>query len=175
LIIITGDINIRLDRPSDAHSVQFNSLLASFGFFQHVNAPTHNRGGTLITLDNLQIELPRVRSVGLSDHHLVQWSVMMRRPDVTFRTAVHRDWKAFDLASYTADLSASPLCADHGDWQDTDVDLMIKLYDETIGEFVDRHAPMKKAALRDRPSFGWFDDECRQKSLQLEPLRGAIS
>ena len=55
--ILMADINVRLDRPDDPSCVQFNDLLSVFGFQQHVDQPTHNRGGTLdviITRDELQ-------------------------------------------------------------------------------------------------------------------------
>ena len=36
VIVITGDLNIRLHRSTDPHCVQFNELLDAFGFQQHV-------------------------------------------------------------------------------------------------------------------------------------------
>jgi hypothetical protein len=46
-VFITGDLNIRLDRPDDRHSVQLYDLVASYGFVISRTMPTHRRGGML--------------------------------------------------------------------------------------------------------------------------------
>ena len=44
---LTGNVNIRLDRPTDSSTVRFNDLLESFALAQHVSVSTHRLGGTL--------------------------------------------------------------------------------------------------------------------------------
>ena len=44
VIVIAGDFNIRLDRPTEPHSVQFFDLLAAYEFEQLVVQPTHQMG-----------------------------------------------------------------------------------------------------------------------------------
>ena len=76
VIAITGDINIRLDRPTDPHCVQFNELLDSFGLQQLVVQPTHRLGGILdvvITQGGFTGQIPEVRDVGPSDHSCILW------------------------------------------------------------------------------------------------------
>ena len=68
-VFITGDLNIRLDRPD----VQLNDLVASYRFVISRTTPTHRRGGTLdvvISRPNSSFAAPTVRSrdVGLSDY-----------------------------------------------------------------------------------------------------------
>ena len=45
-VIIMGDVNFHLDKPNNADTRKFVSLL-SHGFSQHVNEPTHKKGHTL--------------------------------------------------------------------------------------------------------------------------------
>ena len=45
--IICGDINIHLDDPKDPHTVQFNDIIASYGFQQFVQQTTHEKGHML--------------------------------------------------------------------------------------------------------------------------------
>ena len=49
-LFITGDINVRLDRVDDNHTQQFNDVISACGLFNHVNEPTHDRGGMLDVL-----------------------------------------------------------------------------------------------------------------------------
>ena len=46
-VLITGDLNVRLDRVDDPSARQLNDLLATFGMVCHVTLPTHDMGGQL--------------------------------------------------------------------------------------------------------------------------------
>ena len=46
-IVLAGDVNIRLERTSDQHNVEFSELLTGYGLAQHVSGTTQNAGGTL--------------------------------------------------------------------------------------------------------------------------------
>ena len=46
-ITVVGDFNIHLENPVDPHTVKFNEYFQSFGLVQHINSPTHNKGGIL--------------------------------------------------------------------------------------------------------------------------------
>ena len=45
--MLVGDLNIRLERIADPHTVQFCELLDSYGLVQRVQDVTHDAGGTL--------------------------------------------------------------------------------------------------------------------------------
>ena len=46
-IVVTGDLNIRTDRPEHPYTIKFNKLLNDFGLYQHITSPTHDDGGIL--------------------------------------------------------------------------------------------------------------------------------
>ena len=55
-IFVIGDLNIRLDRPSDPHAITLVDDLASYGFTNRVTSATHVAGGMLdvvITRDDV--------------------------------------------------------------------------------------------------------------------------
>ena len=57
-LLIAGDLNFHLDKPTDPSSQKFMSLLHEHGLTQHVNEPTHDHGHILdvvITRDNSSI------------------------------------------------------------------------------------------------------------------------
>ena len=49
-IFIAGDLNIRLDRSDEHHSVQLRSVFTAFGFLLSNSGPTHRAGGTIDVL-----------------------------------------------------------------------------------------------------------------------------
>jgi len=82
-VYIAGDFNIRLDRPDDAHAVQLRQLVDCYGLLLHDSDTTHQLEGTLdavVTRDDVgRPQSVTVADVGLSDHHLLQWSVPAAR------------------------------------------------------------------------------------------------
>ena len=46
-IIITGDVNVPLQRPDDPLSRKFNDVIASCDLVNHITVPTHDDGGLL--------------------------------------------------------------------------------------------------------------------------------
>ena len=70
-VVIVGDMDIRLDRSTEASALKFSSLLADFGCVQWVAAPTHDAGKLLDVMisrsDDGQLD-PEIIDVGLSDH-----------------------------------------------------------------------------------------------------------
>ena len=88
-IIITGDINIRLDHLEDSSGRQFNDLIASFGLAQHVTQPTIDLGGILdavVTRSDLAAPDVSVIDVGLSDHGMVRWCPDFEKPAPLYET-----------------------------------------------------------------------------------------
>ena len=49
-LVLAGDINIRLERSTDPHAVEFRELLDSCGQTQHVQDVTHDEGGILVVV-----------------------------------------------------------------------------------------------------------------------------
>ena len=45
-LVLAGDLNIRLERTADPHTVEFCKLLDSYGLVQQVHDITHDAGGT---------------------------------------------------------------------------------------------------------------------------------
>ena len=80
--IVAGDINVQQDRPADPATVQLSALLASRGLSGCVSDPTHDHGGLLDIVamrDDLPTPSVNVIDVGLSDHHLLRWSMPSAR------------------------------------------------------------------------------------------------
>lgn len=173
--IITGDLNVRFDRPGDPATARVADLLSSFGSTQHVGAPTHDLGGTLdvvITGDDCQPTSLQVNDPGLSDHRLVQWLFNLRTSsEPVYEQRERRLWRNFDQASFCTALLSSCLC-DAGTYtSQTDVNELAESYDVTIKNLLDIHAPTSKVTCRvRRRTDPWYDSDCRDAKRRTRKL-----
>jgi len=81
-IFFVGDINIRLDRPTDPFTGGFNDVLEAHGLQNCVTGSTHDLGGLLdvvVTRNDLTRPNVEVLDVGLSDHLLLLWQESLAR------------------------------------------------------------------------------------------------
>ena len=139
-VYVIGDYNIRLDRPDDPHAIQLRQLVKSYGLLLHDTCSTHQLGGTLDAVvtraDSGCPEQVDVFDVGLSDHHLLQWSVDATRQAPPTTVAYCRAWRRLDYDDFRATLSSSRLCQPT-DWPD-DVDEMASVYDLELTRLLDQ-------------------------------------
>ena len=83
--------------------VNLLDLLSSFGLKQHVQERTHLLDGTLeivITSNNLPTPSISIDEVGISDHHIVSWSVDNNRDTPTYTNTRKQLWKNFDVHKF---------------------------------------------------------------------------
>ena len=112
-----------------------------------------------------------VYDAGLSDHHLVQWSVPMTRPSPPVVSVVRRPWHLLgvDVDALRETLSASRLCQPDS-WIDCCVDQLAELYSSELTSLLDSLIPARTVTIRRRPSDPWFDQECRQTKRVVRRL-----
>jgi hypothetical protein len=160
---LVGDLNVRLDRPSDPHAVMLVDDLASYGFANHVTSSTHDRGGLLdvvVTRNDLPPPSVDVIDVDLSDHCLLRWQAPLVRPCPSYTTVTNRPWNRLDPVQFQAELASSSLCRPDA-WTDCGIDDMARMYDEELTAILDRLIPVRTMTSRRRVSDPWFDDDCR--------------
>ena len=82
-----------------------------------------------------------------------------------------RAWKGFDADRFRDDLLKSRLCMPPGSHDAILVDELQSMYDTTLTELLDKHAPSRSTKRRRQPLTPWFDSECaaaRRKTRALE-------
>ena len=162
-LLLAGDVNIRLERTSDPHAVEFADLLAAYGLVQRVQGVTHDAGGTLdvvCTRDDLREPHVEALDVGLSDHRLLRWTSQLQRPPPVYTATARRSWRLFDVDAFHNDLCA-----------DLDGHALALLYDTTITELLDQ---LGDGGARPAPSCVWLDDECRAAKRDVRSLERAV-
>ena len=172
-VVIGGDINIHVEKPSDVHAACLLELLESMDLQQHVTSITHKAGGTLdlvITfndcgVEQLQVDPPDV----ISDHSLITCTVPFHRPAPPSLTRRVRSWKNVDRTHLRQLIVDSSLGCPPP--PTATADDLFQTYDDTLRGIADQVAPERTVKCRLRPLSPWFDDECRiirRKCRQLE-------
>ena len=130
------------------------------------------RGGLLdvvATRCDSSLPLITVHDVGLSDHHLLEWSVNVAKPTPSVESVIRRPWHRLDVDVLREALSASRLCQPDS-WADCTVDQLAELYDNVVTETLDSLIPARTVTIRRRPSDPWFDQECRESKRAVRKL-----
>ena len=95
LVLVTGDVNIRLERSTDAETTQFVDMLAAYGLAHCTTSATHSLGGMLdvvaLRADMLPLQVD-VIDVDLSDHRLLRWAMPLVRPNPVYSSTTCRSW-----------------------------------------------------------------------------------
>jgi len=137
-------------------------------------AVTSPRTGKLTTCYGLvRCDLPpplvTVNDVGLSDHHLLEWSVDVAKPTSVVVSVTRRPWHQLDVDVLREALSESRLCQPDC-WTDYIAEHLAELYDSEITRVLDNLIPARNVTIRRRPSDPWFDQECRKSKRVARQL-----
>ncbi|KAK2169189.1 hypothetical protein LSH36_12g34021 [Paralvinella palmiformis] len=140
----------------NADTKQLVDILRSANLRQHVQERTHRHGHILDLVisrddDNL-IKGVSVSSM-LSDHFLVDINVSLQKQSVSAKVISYRRYKSIDKEAFLADLRVSSLVMDPPD----DVDHLVDLYDNTLRDIVDQHAPLRTKEMPSRPMLPWYN------------------
>jgi hypothetical protein len=173
-LVVSGDFNIHVDDISSVHTKHFLDLLDLFGLTQHVTCPTHTQGHTLdliITRQETSINSILVDVPFYSDHSLVS----CKFPATSIRsrsigTKVVRNWKNVDNVKFKAAICSSALCTTDSALTEP-VENSFNIFNSTLVNLADIHAPLRTIKIKDCPLSPWFDGKChdaRRVSRSLE-------
>ncbi|KAL9959876.1 hypothetical protein ACROYT_G033246 [Oculina patagonica] len=160
-LLITGDFNIHVDVFGYADRARLLELLESMGLQQHVDKPTHVSGHTLdlvITrdVDELISTAPVVDYL-FSDHITVICDLIIKKPSFTVKEISYRKIKGIDIELFSHDVRSSALIQDSPD----NLDDLVNLYNTTLSEILDCHAPLVTKTIKVRPLVPWYDDDIK--------------
>ncbi|XP_059411042.1 uncharacterized protein LOC132144279 [Carassius carassius] len=155
LTFISLNTQIQLNLISNA---EFNNLLDSLDFTQHVNVPTHSRGHTLDLLitNSTSITNLSVHDLGVSDHKAITLELPTLFPiSKPSRKICFRNLKNINPVTLTTDLchlfAANPLSVTNS----------VDLYNSSLSSLLDRHAPVKSRNVTFTCSAPWYTKELR--------------
>ena len=178
-IIIVGDVNFHLDVDSNHDARKFKDSLATCGFVQHVNEPTHQKGHTLdvvITKDlkdiigKLEVTDPVLcdKAGNISgDHYAISFLTQMVNPHPQRRTVNFRKLRAIDVNSFKQCIHQNAKLQE----VDIPLDDLVANYNSSLKDIIDLQAPLLNRTITLRPHAPWYSAELRDakhKRRQLE-------
>ena len=170
-LFVVGDLNVHIDKPSDPCTSALNVVLDNLSLHQLVNVPTHRRGHTLDrrghTLDWLitnratdVLDLTVVDML-LSDHFVISFDLLLRKPVREKRKIISRNIGAIDIHDFRTD--GHNLL---GSATQSDSTYPLGVYNTCLRQLLDRHAPLVTHTVTDRVSAPWMTLEIKQAKVQ---------
>ena len=164
--IIAGDFNFHLEKPDELYPRKLLELLQQFDLQQIVPlVPTHDQGGTLDLVITTRAFRDKVGAFEIiesgtnSDHYLVLFDVELKiipsKTETKFTS--YRDFNEIDVERFRSEIQDSVLSSID---PSTSLDEAVHLYNTTLSQLLDRHAPVIKKRLKKKPE-PWIDEELR--------------
>ncbi|CAJ1078312.1 putative RNA-directed DNA polymerase from transposon X-element [Xyrichtys novacula] len=168
-IILLGDFNIHMDNTTLPLTMDFSSLLDSFGFEQFADFPTHIKGHTidLICCSGLTPSNCTADTLHITDHSLLSFNTTLQLSIPKPRIISYRNIKNINLDSLSSSittLTLNPTSAPD--------DLVIH-YNNGLSNILNSLAPVKSRSVSFTRSAPWFTPHLRSmksKNRQLERL-----
>ena len=138
--------------------MRFKDILDSFYLIQHVNQPTHTSGNTLdfvMTCRDDEAMCSVTVSDMISDHAIVYTKLTVLKPGRPRKKFSYRKYRAIDMNLLRNDI----LTSDFTSSDTTSLDILVDLYDTSLGNLMDKHAPQQTREFAERPLTPWYNPE----------------
>ena len=161
--IIFGDVNYWYNIKSDSNTKKLISAFESRKLTQLINLPTHKHGNILdwvVLHENFNsfISAVEVNDYMISDHYVISLLTSFSKPQKAKKSILCRNLKGVNFDDFCEDLKNSNLLKN----PPRDLNDLTKLYDETLTELIDTHAPLRKKVVVEREDFEFFDSKLRE-------------
>ncbi|XP_071484957.1 uncharacterized protein [Diadema antillarum] len=168
-LIIGGDFNFHFDDPLAPNTRKLRDMLESCGLKQVVSQPTHIRGHTLDLLivreDDDIVSNVSVLPTMPSDHAAIVFTAALVRPPLTKKEIRFRKLHSIDYTRFSEDVKSC--FAKAHDTEDLDLCEKVKLFNNSIEDTLDQHAPVTVRSVHLRPHAPWYDDSLRAQKRKL--------
>ena len=168
--ILIGDINIHFNNKSDSNTKKLLDTLDSRNLKQWIDVPTHIAGNTLDWLishvnADTYVKSINVKDCLISDHFVVSILTELDKQKFDKKYIECRNLKGIDIEKFNDDLLNSELLIQPPD----DLNTLANLYDKTVSELINKHAPLKRKLVVERDSCEFFDENLKEaKRLRRE-------
>ena len=174
-LLIVGDFNFHVDKPTDTTAQRFVQLLHTFDLAQHITSPTHKNGHILDLVitrsDELCADRFIVTDLSLSDHYAVNCVLSLRKPPLEKKEISYRKLKHIDIQQFRDDIIQLPVVAANDNA--VDVADLVDSYNNELTDLLDKYAPLKTSCFTLRPSSPWYSENIKvekQRRRRLERL-----
>ena len=156
-LVIVGDFNFHFNINTDVHVRRFRDMLDSHSMTQYVEVATHQEGHILdlIIARTYSCVVDTVVADLISDHCAVHCRIAMRKPPFQRELKTYRKMKAINLTSFLTDIENSDLYTS----QERSLEESVTQYNDVLGDFLEKHAPLKTKWLTIRPAAPWVNED----------------
>ena len=159
LLILMGDMNIDLMKPSDPITRSYKDMLQSLNLHQHITTPTRITQSSKTLIDLVISNKPRCFSYSnmlpcpsVSDHDAPYVCLNVRTSRFQPQYKIIRDEKTIDMAGYYTEVSSLPFSAVYAF---SDPEDMLESFNTLIQDCIDHHMPIKRIKVT-RPPCLWL-------------------
>ena len=163
-LFVVGDLNVHFDRPSHPTTSGQKVAIDNLSLHQLVNVPTHRRGHTLdrlITNHATDVLDLTVLVMLLSDHFVISFNLLLRKPVREKRKIISRNIRAIDMHEFRTDVHNILESATQSNSTDP-----LVVYKTCLRQLLNRHAPLVTRTVTDRTSAPWMTLEIKQAKVQ---------
>ena len=159
-LIVIGDFNFHFEMENNADAMKLRELLYSMDIDQHVHGPTQIRGHTLDLVltrsSEAIVQNLHVHPAVISDHSPITFSLLTKRPSPERKLISFRKLKKIDMVKFKEDIKNSPIVQAP---VDSNVDDLVKQYNDTLTNILDQHAPLVTKHMRDKSEAPWYNEQ----------------
>ena len=158
-LLIVGDFNINWLENNDSERRNLFHILETFGLVQRIDYPTYQNGHLLdyvITRRDSDFASNFSIADKISDHMALHVSLACQRPHPERKEVYVRALRRINNDSLESDLACLNI-----DIECDDVNVVVAQYDTSLSRLLDKHAPLKKICIVDRPLSDWMTDDIR--------------
>ena len=160
-LLIVGDFNINMLSLTDPAANRLRNMLEVSGLSQHVQNSTHQNGHLLDLVisrpSNMTLSMnPSDVSVS-SDHACVCFTLQFPKPLKVTKCMTVRKFRAISTQALCQDLLSSDL----NNLPLSDCAAACSLYDQTLKDLMNKHAPAKNVTITVRPDAPWYNYDIR--------------
>ena len=175
LLVVTGDVNIDIQKPSDNLTRNYQTLLEAFSLKQIVTKPTRVTRTSKTLIDDIVVNFPQnityndvIPCSMVGDHDAPFACINVRVPRFQPRLKFLRNEKELDENAFKEDFSLLPLDVVYGL---ESLDDMVDALNSLMKDCLDRHAPLRRVKVT-RPPATWLQtEEIRQLQKEQDQLR----
>ena len=162
-----GDFNFPLNKSNDPNVIKFSKLLEEFSLHQHVTSPTCKSLNTLDLVmtrssDEILLAKPKVKNF-ISDHAAIICHLRFCKPNLVPREFSYRKIKDIDLSTFKKDIIESDLVQNPAE----DLEELVKQYNQTLSNILNKHAPLKTCKIRKRESQPWYNKNVQSSKQKM--------
>ncbi|XP_048590336.1 uncharacterized protein LOC5519158 [Nematostella vectensis] len=169
MLLVTGDVNVDLFRPSECYVRKYMDVLESLNLTQLVTKATRTTLHSETLIDHMITDLPKQVSYcdvlpcpQIGDHEAPYVCMNIRVTRFTPRYKYIRDERNFDEHAFTNDIEQLPLSIVYST---SDPEMQLEMLNTLLRECIDRHAPLKRTKVT-RPPSPWLKELDIQKLQQ---------